>query len=200
MRRKHGSADHFPSRRSSWSMARMCAALTIVGNLLPIALSECSRVICVFPSAREAGVIVCVYVSTVGRSNQTSPEPKVDSGVTFNGDTDIVSVFVRSVKVRFFGFSSRQRTTRTRGELTRCRKMDFARIRSGSGVLVRAQEGQSANGRESSRPFVLTSSCLFRALVTLLSMTVKKLHKFWSDPLKVDRRDRSNDLGCGLGM
>jgi hypothetical protein len=63
---------------------------------------------------------------------RTNLEPRADLGVAFSGDTDTVSVSVRSDKVRDFGFSSWQRTTRTRGELTRCRKMVFARIRSGS--------------------------------------------------------------------
>src|SRR6267378_2174632 len=66
-------------------------------------------------------------------SNQDSREPNAGFGVIVYGDTDIVSVLVRSVKVRFFGLSSRQRTTRTRGEVTRYRKMDFGRRRSGSG-------------------------------------------------------------------
>src|SRR5712692_6056991 len=65
---------------------------------------------------------------------QTKARPtQGDLGVSNPGDTAIVSVLVRFVKVRFFGFSSRQRTTRTRGEVTRYRKMDFAWIRSGSG-------------------------------------------------------------------
>src|SRR5712664_3681021 len=45
----------------------------------------------------------------------------------------IVSVTVRPDKPRHFGLSSRQRTTRTRGVITRCRKIDFSGIRSGSG-------------------------------------------------------------------
>ena len=57
---------------------------------------------------------------------------EADLDIMFQGDTDIVSVSVRSGRVRFFGFDPRQRTTRTRGELTRCWKMDFARRRSGS--------------------------------------------------------------------
>ena len=64
------------------------------------------------------------------RSNQDSSEPRPHLGVIFYGDTDIVSVLARSDKVRFFGFPSWQRTTRTRGEVTRYRKMDFARLRS----------------------------------------------------------------------
>src|SRR5438309_10193061 len=64
---------------------------------------------------------------------RTPVNDRADLGVVFQRDTDIVSVSVRPDKVRFFGFSSRQRTTRTRGEVTRYRKMDFARRRSGSG-------------------------------------------------------------------
>src|SRR5687768_2900915 len=45
----------------------------------------------------------------------------------------IVSVHVRPDNPRHFGFSSRQRPTRTRGVITRCRKIDLAGIRSGSG-------------------------------------------------------------------
>src|SRR2546425_8755966 len=78
------------------------------------------------------GVIVSVCVSTYCCSNQGSPEPKADLDVVFQGDIDIVSVCVMADKVRFFGFSSRQRTTRTRGKGTRYRKMDFGRSRSGS--------------------------------------------------------------------
>src|SRR6266849_6519415 len=78
-------------------------------------------------------VIVSVSVSMLFGQTKTLLNPRADLGVAFTGDTDTVSVSVRSDKVRFFRFSSRQRTTRTRGELTRCRKMDFARRRSGSG-------------------------------------------------------------------
>src|SRR2546427_6237109 len=45
----------------------------------------------------------------------------------------IVSVHVAPDNPRHFGLSSRQRTTRTRGVITRCRKIDFSGIRSGSG-------------------------------------------------------------------
>src|SRR5881396_2944175 len=45
----------------------------------------------------------------------------------------IVCVHVSPHKPRHFGLSSRQRTTRTRGVITRCRKIDFSGIRSGSG-------------------------------------------------------------------
>src|SRR2546427_6484526 len=78
-------------------------------------------------------VIVSVCVSMLVAQTKTLLNCRTDLGVVYQGDTDIVSVSVRSDKVRFFGFSSRQRTTRTRGEVTRYRKMDFARRRSGSG-------------------------------------------------------------------
>jgi len=45
----------------------------------------------------------------------------------------IVTVHVRPDNPRHFGFPSRQRPTRTRGVITRCRKMGFAGSRSGSG-------------------------------------------------------------------
>lgn len=60
-------------------------------------------------------------------ASQNSPDPE---------STDvhvIVTVHVRPDNPRHFGFSSRQRTTRTRGVITRCRKGNFAGIRSGSG-------------------------------------------------------------------
>src|SRR5947209_17595370 len=78
-------------------------------------------------------VIVSVCVSMLVAQTKTLLNCRTDLGVVYQGDTDIVSVSVRSDKVRFFGFSSRQRTTRTRGKVTRYRKMDFARRRSGSG-------------------------------------------------------------------
>src|SRR5436189_5156537 len=78
-------------------------------------------------------VIVSVSVAMLFGQTKDSPERKADARCHRLGDTDIVSVSVKSDKVRFFGFSSRQRTTRTRGEVTRYRKMDFARRRSGSG-------------------------------------------------------------------
>jgi len=76
-------------------------------------------------------VIVSVPVSMLFAQTKTLLNPKPDLGVIFEDDNDIVSVSVRSDKVRFFGFSSLQRTTRTRGEVTRYRKMDSARRRSG---------------------------------------------------------------------
>src|SRR5260370_4628880 len=79
----------------------------------------------------ETGVIVSVCVSMVFTQTKTLLNPEPTFGVAFTGDTDTVSVFVRSDKVRFFGLSSRQQTTRTRGGLTRCRKMDLRRILSG---------------------------------------------------------------------
>src|SRR2546426_6979501 len=78
-------------------------------------------------------VIVSVCVSMLVAQTKTLLNRRADFSVVFEDDTDIVSVSVRSDKVRFFGFSSRQRTTRTRGEVTRYRKMDFARRRSGLG-------------------------------------------------------------------
>jgi hypothetical protein len=45
----------------------------------------------------------------------------------------IVSVIVRSDEGRHFGLSSRQRTSRTRGVVTRCRKIDLGPGLSGSG-------------------------------------------------------------------
>src|SRR2546422_6405483 len=80
-------------------------------------------------------VIVSVCVSMLVAQTKTLLNCRTDLGVVYQGDTDIVSVSVRSDKVGFFGFSSRQRTTRTRGKVTRYRKMDFARRRSGSGKL-----------------------------------------------------------------
>src|SRR5882672_9017307 len=45
----------------------------------------------------------------------------------------IVSVRARPDNPRHFGLSSRQRTSRTRGVVTRCRKVDLTGILSGSG-------------------------------------------------------------------
>src|SRR5213594_1972958 len=78
-------------------------------------------------------VIVSVCVSMLVAQTRALLNCRADLGVVFQGDTDIVSVSVRSDKVRFFGFSSRERTTRTRGKVTRYRKMDLAWMLSGSG-------------------------------------------------------------------
>src|SRR5947209_9822129 len=93
-------------------------------------------------------VIVSVCVSMLVAQTKTLLNCRTDLGVVYQDDTDIVSVSVRSDKVRFFGFSSRQRTTRTRGEVTRYRKMDFARRRSGSGESwFEPRRGNFTSGR-----------------------------------------------------
>src|SRR6266702_201734 len=71
----------------------------------------------------EMGVIVSVSVSMLFRSNHNSLEPRTDLGVVFKEHTDIVSVPVAPDNPRHFGLSSRQRTLRTRGSTTICRKI-----------------------------------------------------------------------------
>src|SRR5437899_1663874 len=94
-------------------------------------------------------VIVSVSVFHVSAQTKALLKPKADLGVISYPDTDIVSVSVRSDKARHFGFSSRQRTSRTRGRVTRCRKIDLWPGLSGLGN--RGSNPRGATPRPGSR-------------------------------------------------